>query len=214
MREKFLTSGIGALAEHEVLEMLLFFTVPRVNTNETAHRLLRQFGSLTGVLDAPADELFRFGLNENSVVLLKMIPSVLKLYSAQSAAMTLDSIRAISAYFQAAFVGATEEEIKVCCLDDRLSVIACPTVSTGTVKTVTLYARKVVEIAFRHNCALVILAHNHPGGDALPSDADISVTRQLINALAPLGIRLLDHVIVSRTGTTSMKAAGYFNIFD
>ncbi len=215
MKKKFLENGIEAFAEHEVLELLLYYAIPRTDTNETAHLLIQEFGSLSAVLDAPVQDLMKTGgLTENTATLLKLVPALLNVYSANKSSDVLDNVKAVTAYFQAAFLGVKDEEVKLCCLDDRLHVIACQTIFRGVPESVPISIRKIAETAFRYNCSLLILAHNHPNGESLPSKADISATRQILTALQPLGIQLLDHIVVGKHFPVSMKAAGYFNIFE
>lgn len=215
LRNRFIENGIDAFESHEVLELLLFYALPRINTNDIAHNLLNEFKTLSGVLNAPLEELQRAGkLTQKSAVLLKLVPGILNLYQTELNSDTMDNIKAVTNYFKSCYIGITEEQLRVCCLDDNLRVIACPVVSKGIPNSVPVYTRKIVETAIRHNCSMIILAHNHPNGDSIPSKKDISITKQLLRTLEDIGINLLDHIIVGKPGPVSMKDAGYFSIFD
>lgn len=215
MKEQFINNGIEIFQEHQILEMLLFYSLPRGDTNPVAHRLIDKFKSLAGVIDAPISELTEIsGITENTAVLLKLVPAIAKVYSAQRGAeVTMDNLANIKSYFSHQFIGEKDELLKVCTLDDNLRVQGCVTVEKGVPNATPVSARKIAEAAIRSGCSLIILAHNHPKGSAEPSQADISTTRRLTSILADIGITLLDHCIVgSNAETLSMKGAGYFDI--
>ncbi|MFA5659689.1 MAG: JAB domain-containing protein [Oscillospiraceae bacterium] len=216
LKQSFLDNGLSSFQPHNVLELLLFYARPRIDTNEIAHRLLNNFKSLSGVFNAPYEELVKVeGLGENGAVLLKLIPQLLNIYSVDmSINEPMNSLKAVCNFFYGCYIGVKTEQLKVCCLDDNLHVVSCATVEDGGVNTVPVNVRKIVEATYRSNCSLIILAHNHPNGTAIPSDKDIQVTRQLTETLEAVGIKLLDHVIVGPKNAISMKEAGYFNIFD
>ncbi len=216
VRKKFLKYGLDCFSEHEVLELLLFYAVPRVNTNEMAHELLGKFKTLGGVLDAPIEALTETkSLSENGATLLKLVPQILKLYPKTPDSTSLDSFEVLKAFFKTEFLGAEKEQIRVCCLNNSLNVLACELVATGDVGKVTVNPLGVVELALKYNSRTVIVAHNHIGAVSLPSKEDITSTRMLRRALDPLGIDLLDHVIVSDFGdVTSMRQGGYMSMLD
>lgn len=216
LKQQFLDNGLSSFQTHNVLELLLFYARPRADTNEIAHLLLNEFKTLSGVFNAPHEELLKVrGLGENGATLLKLIPQLLSVYSiSQNANQPMNSLKAICNYFFGCYIGVKTEQLRVCCLDDNLNIVSCSVVQDGGVNAVPINVRKIVEITFRSNCSLIILAHNHPNGVPIPSDADIKATRQLTNILDTIGIKLLDHVIVGPNNAISMKDAGYFNIFE
>lgn len=216
MKEKFLENGLASFKQHEILELVLFFGIQRVNTNDIAHHLINKFGNISSVFNAPIEELENVkGMTKNASVLLKLIPQVLQFYSSELYdEIPLDNLKSVSNYFVSSFIGAVDEELKVCCLDNNLHVISCVTVAHGTVNATPVSARKIIDAAFRSNASIIILAHNHPNGSPVPSDSDIRVTREMMRILSSIGIELLDHVIVGRHTAISMKHAGYFNILD
>ncbi|NLZ47035.1 MAG: DNA repair protein RadC [Clostridiales bacterium] len=216
MKDKFLENGLSGFEDHEILEILLFFGIQRVNTNDISHRLINKFGNIPSVFNAPIEELENIkGMTKNAAILIKLVPQVLQFYFNEvHNEKPLDSLKAISNYFVSTFLGKVDEELKVCCLDNNLHVISCVTVAEGTVNASPVNARKIIEATIRSNSSIVILAHNHPNGNPIPSDNDIRVTREMVRILSSLGVELLDHVIVGKNAATSMKHAGYFNILD
>lgn len=216
LKQLFLENGLSTFANHTILELLLFYAVPRQDTNEIAHELLNEYKTVSGVFNAPFEELVNFkGLGENGATLIKLIPQLLSVYTISSNANSpMDNVKIVCEYFQGCFIGVKTEQLRVCCLDDNLNIISCSVVQDGGVNAVPINVRKIVENTYRSNCSLIIIAHNHPNGTAMPSDADIMATRQLLNILQSVGIKLLDHIVVGRDGVVSMKNTGYFNIYE
>lgn len=216
LKENFRKSGLDSFQAHNILELLLFYAVPRQDTNLLAHELIEKFGSVSGVLNAPYDELIKIkGLGENGATLFRLIPELLSLYTIEeNSTKTMDNANTVCNYFHGCYIGVKTEQLRVCCLDDKLNVISNTIIEDGGVNAVSINVRKIVEATFRSNASLIILAHNHPNGEALPSDADIKVTRQLHGILESVGIKLLDHIIVGKKNAISMKNNGYFNIFE
>lgn len=207
LKNRFLAEGIDSFEEHEVLELLLFFSIPRMDTNELAHALIRRFGSLAEVLDAPYEELLKVkGVSENTAVLLKLEPSLARAYlESRRAGEMLDSSRKLGEFFVDRFVGRTKEIVFLLCLDSSLNVINCDIIAEGSISASTLDIRMIVEKVIRHSACRVVLAHNHPRGIAVPSNEDVITTRQVRRALALLGIELIDHIIVAGKEYYSMS---------
>jgi len=216
LKQQFLDNGLNSFQPHTILELLLFYARPRADTNEIAHLLLNQFKTLSGIFNASLDELVQIkGLGENGATLIKLIPQLLSVYSTDThAGEQMNSLKTICNYFYGCYIGVKTEQLRVCCLDDNLHIVSCSVIQDGGVNVVALNVRKIVEATYNSNCSMIILAHNHPNGVALPSDADISATRQLHNTLEKVGIKLLDHIIVGKGSAISMKDTGYFNAFD
>ncbi len=210
MKERFLNSGLESFEPHEVLELLLTYSIPRKNTNLIAHKLIDTFGSLSGVFDATFEGLKSIdGITDNSATLIKMIPQLLRLYSiGADNTKCLNTIERVSNYFSIAFIGLKKEEFKVCCLDNGLNVISCSTVAKGTNKSAIISPRIVAEAAIKANSTNIIISHNHPDTTSRPSDADKLMTRKLRNCLKELDIDILDHVIVGNDGVFSFKETG------
>ena len=208
-RKKLLENGPRAFADHELLEMLLYYAIPRRDTNELAHRLLERFGSLQGVFSAPVEELSTVeGVGENAAVLLNLVPQIW-LWSLQGAPeRILNSVDKCGEYFAELLSGSRREMLWQVCLDGKGKLLSCRCITKGTVTSSPLQVRQVVENALYSGADSVLLAHNHPSGVALPSQADVVVTRQVREALAPLGIVLRDHIIVADRDYVSMAESG------
>lgn len=211
-KSRFLEQGLGSFADHEVLELVLFYAIPRRDTNETAHRLMERFGSLQGVLEADREELEKVpGVGENAALLLKLIPAVCRRAAQPDTRLPGKPIRngtEAGAYFVRRLDGEKRELLYLMCLDGKGKVLSCRCLSSGSANMTSASVRQVVEQALRCGASAVILAHNHPSGIALPSRADQQMTQQVVDALAPLGIRLLDHIVVADGDFVSMADSG------
>jgi len=211
LRERATNEGIDGFADHEVLELLLFSVIPRANTNPLAHRLLTRFGSLSAVLEAdPLDLATVDGVGDRGGAFLATIPAISRRYMhdrvAHQAPCLTDPAN-VSDYLVPLMGGRPEEVIYLLCLDVQYRVKFPALLSSGTVTEAYVHRRHVVEAALRHRAASVILAHNHPSGNAMPSQADIDLTMRLVAALAAVDIPLLDHVIVAGEETFSFQDA-------
>ena len=214
LRARFAKSGLESFEEHTALELLLFYARPRCDTNEIAHALLERFGSFSAVLDAPQEALVQVpGVGENTAFLLKLIAPMAAYYlnSRSAAGEVLDSTQKAGAYFVPKFVGKTTEEIYMAALDDRRKLIRCTRLSKeGIVNAVHITLRRVVTEAVNANATGIVLAHNHPGGIALPSGRDKQFTRQVCQALQFINVQLVDHIIVADDDYVSLSDSGFF----
>jgi len=209
-KEQFLRTGPDSFADHELLELALFYAIPRRDVNGTAHLLLERFGSLSGVLSADAEELRRVpGVGDSAAVLLKLLTAVtFRAGSAQAEVRIVSSTEEAGRYFVHLLTGESQELLYLMCLDGKGKVLSCRCLSSGSVNMAAASVRQVVEQSLRAGAAAVILAHNHPHGVALPSRADQHMTAQVQEALQPLGIRLLDHIVVADGDFVSMADSG------
>ena len=216
MRAKFLQQGLEGFQEHEMLELTLFYALPRVNTNEVAHRLLQRFGSLADVLNADYHALRDVkGMGESSAMLLTLIAQLSRQYRLSARKdLTLNTFDATCAYFKDIYLGEPEEQLRLACLDDRLRLMSCGVVSEGAPSSVPVHMRRLVEYALQQKSELVVLAHNHPNGTAMPSPEDIAATQKIFNVLKSVGIRLGDHIIVAGEQAVSLKEYGAFSLLD
>lgn len=214
LKLKFLENGIEALEPHEALELLLFYSIPQRNTNDIAHELINRFGSLTAVFDAPVKSLCEVkNISENSAVLLKLIPQLLRYYQVTpDKSLSMDNMDFVKKYFSSLYIGVKNEEFKVCCLDNNLQIISCNTMSVGSSNEVTVTARMVAKAAFDANSQHIIISHNHPDTSPKPSKEDITLTNNLIGKLKPIGIDILDHIIVGKGDVLSMRQCGAISI--
>ncbi|MBQ9802922.1 MAG: DNA repair protein RadC [Clostridia bacterium] len=204
MRKRLMSSSSAVFADHEILEMLLYYTNARGDTNETAHALIEAFGSLEGVLDADPDRLQSvWGIGESASVLFTLLGELSRRYMIQKMSgagkpdAVLDSPEKLVSFFLPHFIGATKELVYALLLDNSMRPLDCFPVGDGTVSSVILSVRSIAERAYTKHAAAVVLAHNHPGGIAVPSSEDIQVTHHLREALSLLGITLVDHFVLS-----------------
>ncbi len=212
VRERFLHEGLSSFADHEALELLLFYAIPRGDTNKLAHRLMHHFGRLSAVFDAHVSDLQQVpGIGQQAAVLIHSLPAMMRRYHSDRImrdAPILNSAQAVSDYLRPLMAGRTREVFYVLCLDSRLRVKFPAQISEGTVKDAYVHPRKVVEAALAHHASAVVLAHNHPSGHLQPSQADHSLTKQLVRALAVIDINVLDHVIIADDDSYSFAEMG------
>lgn len=212
LRERFLREGLSSFADHEALELLLFYAIPRGDTNKIAHRLMKHFGRLSAVFDARVSDLQQVpGIGQQAAVLIHSLPAMMRRYHCDRImrdAPILNSAQAVSDYLRPLMAGRTREVFYVLCLDSRLRVKFPAQISEGTVKDAYVHPRKVVEAALAHHASAVVLAHNHPSGHLQPSQADHSLTKQLVSALAVIDIDVLDHVIIADDDSYSFAEMG------
>ena len=207
LRERFRMEGLESFAPHEVLELLLFFSRARGNTNPLAHRLLDTFGSLKGVFEAPVDQLCTVdGVGEETATLLSMMVPLFRRYELCRCEEEkhLIHMQEVRDYCRALLTGLRKERFYLISLSAQHKVLGHRLLAEGSLAEVPAYPRQVAETALNHNAYSVILCHNHPGGDARASLADVEVTRELETVLAKLGILLADHIIVGDQRTYSM----------
>ena len=204
MRERAQATSLSTFADHELLEMLLYYTNPRCDTNDTAHALVERFGSLSRVLEAEESSLLDVaGVGEKSAALLALAGELARRYTVeklspgQERTAPLDSPRRIVEYLAPKFLGAVKEIFYVLLLDNALRPVDLFTVGDGSVSSVPLSVRNIAERALAKHAAAVVLAHNHPGGPAVPSSEDIALTHSIREALALLEIPLIEHFVLS-----------------
>ena len=211
VREKFLKSGMEDMEPHVALEFLLFYSIPRGDTNPIAHALIDRFGSFSAVFDAPYEELLEVsGVGPSSAVLIKMIPEICRRYvvDQEKGGVRVYSSEEALKLLRPRFLGRRKEAIAILLLDSRGKATFCDIIGEGSVGAVPIYANRLVTLAARYNAVTAVMAHNHPSGRAMPSAGDIAATRQLIWALEPLNVTLYDHLIITDTDCLSMASSG------
>ena len=212
MRQRFLSGGLEGFAPHEALELLLYYAIPRRDTNPTAHALMERYGSLSAVLSAPAEDLQKVeGIGESAAVLIRMVAQLTRKAAIESAAQesVLSSSQRAGKYLLTRFEGAKRELVYQLCLDQKGKLLACKLLGEGGVTAAAVDIRQVVENAILTSASAVILSHNHPSGIALPSPEDYAVTDRVKAALATIGVTLADHIIVADGDYVSMADSGY-----
>lgn len=213
MREKFRKNGFDGMYSHEILEMLLFYSIPRRNTNKIAHDLIDRFGSLTGVFEASEEQLTAVdGITQSSATLIKMIIPLYNEYKKETnSAKRLDDPHDCGKFLVEYYSGMMKERITVICIDASCRILGFEEVCDGDASGVMVNFRRIVEIVMKYPLAsAVIIAHNHPGGIALPSREDITATGELRKTLEPMGISLVDHIIIAGDDYISMSSSECF----
>ena len=198
MREKAKHAELSALADHELLELLLFYSIPRVDTNPTAHALLQEFRGIRGVLNATPEELCRVdGVGENSALLIRLAVELLRRYEASYFKPTkiYDRVSKIAQYLHPKFLGLNEEYVYIMLFNNSMSLIDCVLLSKGDVNCSQASFRKITELSLNLKASSVLIAHNHPDGLAVPSQEDLQFTDQLNVHLGTLGITLVEHFV-------------------
>lgn len=211
LKEKFQANGLESFAEHEVLELLLFFALPQGNVNPMAHNLISHFGSLKNVLDAPYENLLEVkGVKEHTATLLKFLPALLNYISQKQTqtAPVLSSFAASTVYCKLLFTGLTHEAVYILCLDADLRVKATKKIASGTTTRVGLNVGEITKYILNQGCSRIILAHNHPTGSSSPSAEDFTFTKKLFISLAINNVDIDDHIIIGKTDSHSMARAG------
>ena len=212
IRRRFLEEGLDQFTDVQVLEFLLFYCIARQDTNPIAHRLLDSFGSLSQVLEAPVEELRKVeGIGENTAVFLRLVTQVGRYYLTDRAskAKVLPTLESCAQYLQTFFFGRNVETVYLLCLDAKCKMLCCKKISEGDVNSTSLSVRKVVETALNTNASSVVLAHNHPGGMAIPSNEDIQTTRRIAAALQAVDVHFIDHILVTDDDYVSLLQSGY-----
>jgi len=211
LRRRVLDKGVESLSDLEILEFLLFGAKPRGDTKPLAKTLTKRFGSLAGVLSASHQELAGVeGLGESSIAALKIVPEAARRLALEEASErpVIASWDKLLAYCRIAMGHETVEQFRLLFLDKKNRVIADELQQRGTVDHTPVYPREVIKRALELGASALILVHNHPSGDATPSQADIEMTRAVQEAAAKLGISVHDHIVIGKSGHTSFKTLG------
>lgn len=213
LRERFQKEGLDNFTDVQVLELLLFYCIPRQDTNELAHKLLARFGSLYAVMEASPSELKKVpGIGESAATFLTLVMEAWRYYliNRQAQEKALTTVEACGEYLQPFFTAKRNECVYMLCLDAKCRVLCCKLVGEGGINSAAVPIRKIVEMAMDANASSVVLAHNHPSGVAVPSDADVATTRRLAVALDAMEIQLVDHLVIGDGEYVSMAASGRF----
>ena len=213
-RERLLHQGGRALAETELLACILGRGIAGESVLVTARRLLAAFGAWRGIAEASVEQLTAVrGIGPAKAAQLKAVVELARRLAAEPAAARprMDTAEAAAAVVRASLVDESQEHVVALLLDQRHRLIRMARVAIGSLSASLVHPREVFKEAVAASAAAVILAHNHPSGDPEPSEADVTLTRRLAQAGAVMGIEVLDHLIVARGGTVSLRAAGVFD---
>lgn len=211
MKNRFLKHGADSFDDYQMLEILLFYAIPTKDTNELAHILINTFGSIDKVLQADYEELMEVkGIGENVASLLKFIPLIAKRYInstfTSNGVILLNNAAKMKEYCISLFVGEEKKEsVYALALNSDLTLISQMKLNTGIVSKVLIPLRTLAEFLFKCNCSRVVLTHNHPNGTASASRSDIDATINVADFLSSMDVELVDHIIVSRGRSNSMR---------
>ena len=212
LKNRFLTEGLDHFTEIQVLELVLFYAIPRKDTNPIAHALLDHFGSLAQVLDAAPEELAKVpGMGDSAAAYLHLLTQVARYYLVNRSTQNkvLPTLEDCANYLVPFFHGRRVETVFLLCLDAKCKVLCCKEVGEGSVNSAGISTRRIVETALGANASVVVLAHNHPSGIAIPSGEDVQTTKRIAAALQSVEIQLADHIVVADADYVSMAQSGY-----
>lgn len=215
LRETFRKAGTENIPDHNLLELLLFYSIPRKDTNEIAHRLLETFGSLDRVFNAPYERLIEVeGMGESSALLISLIPGICRRYieSSTEKKINLSEPEDMMNFASSKFYGVGVEKFFMICLDATGELINCCEIGSGISDKVIVDKRVILETAFRNKADMVVFAHNHPNGIAAPSKEDVNMTGEFCKLFQKVGIRLADHIIVGGNDAVSLASTQNFKL--
>lgn len=213
VKARYESYGLDLFDEHQALELLLFYCVPRRDTNVIAHNLINRFHTFGQVLDASVSELEKVeGVGHSVALYIKLLRDTQRYYLThrEKDDVILDDLDACGQYLTNYFDGYKNEAVFMLGMDAKRKVLCCREVAKGSVNSTAISIRKIVDVALSENVTSVILAHNHPSGLALPSADDIRTTQCVAQALRAIDVQLLDHVIVCETEFVSLTLSGLF----
>ena len=201
LREEFAEQGVKNFSDVRALELLLFYSIDRVDTNPLAHRLLDKFGSLHNIFSASYQELIATdGVGPQTAALLKLVPEIYikgeREHISKKIVSITNSVQAAK-HLQTVFANERNEKFVMLSLNPMKELIRTDEVSSGIVNRVSVDIRRIVEIALTNKASFIIISHNHPDGNVRPSSEDINLTSKIFDALGTIGIALSDHIIVS-----------------
>ena len=211
LRQKFLTAGMEAFHDYEVLELLLTYAIPQKDVKPQAKELLRKFGSLKGIVDAEIADLEKItGIGERSAILFKLVKEIAALYLKQKAKekTQVTCTTELFDFCRTVMGGKKDEEFCVIYLDAQNQIIEFETIQKGVVNQAVVYPRQVLESALKKKASAIILAHNHPSGHVRPSDADIRLTKTIQETAKVLDILVHDHIIIGENRFFSFREEG------
>jgi DNA repair protein RadC len=210
VRERVLNTGAEPLADYELLELLLFYSIERIDTKPLAKRLLERFGTLGDVFAAEPAQLREFEIDQRTLVHFKAMREVGRRLAERKVKdmPVLTNWQQLIDYCHAALAHEKTEQFRILFLDTKNVLIADEVQQRGTIDHTPVYPREVVKRALALNAAALILVHNHPSGDPKPSRADIEMTREIKSAAGALGISIHDHLVIGRKGHSSFRNLG------
>ncbi|WP_424933981.1 RadC family protein [Amaricoccus macauensis] len=211
LRQRFLSGGHDAMPEYELLELLLFNAIPRIDVKPLAKKLLESFGDLNGVVAASEHRLLQVPGTTSKVYLQLRIVEAIAHRMARAKVMqrsVISSWDALMTYCKTVMAHRDTEQFRILFLDQKNVLVADEEQAKGTVNHVPVYPREVVKRALELNATAIILVHNHPSGDPTPSRADVDMTEQIAQACKAIGVVVHDHVIIGKETDSSFRSLG------
>jgi DNA repair protein RadC len=218
MKQLYLNSPTDAISDHNLLEILLYYAIPRMDVKPIAYDLMNYFGSLENVLNADVKELQKVkGIGENTAILISLVRSIndKMLANKNNEIKMLDNSHIMKKYFENLLQYKSDEHIIVVSLDNDLKIINTNVICKGSSNFATIDPKVLVQCVLKDDASSVVIAHNHPTGSVEPSMADVEFTASVLSVFRQINIRLIDHIIVGRKETKSMRSMlKYANMFD
>lgn len=216
VKDRFLEHGLENFNDINALELLLFYAIPRKDTNEIAHALIEHFESIDKVFSADFEELTSVpGIGRNTAALIMLVPELMKMSELERSKnlTTLCTKDQLGNYLVPRFINEVDEVLYILCLNSQYELLKCVELGRGDTVSVNVSIRKITEIALKYQSFSIVLSHNHPNGRAIPSSEDIRYTRQIKDALRVLNIELYDHIVVADRKFCSFRECGYLSAF-
>lgn len=218
LRSEFLNLGENqTMHDHKLLEMLLFYAIPRKDTNGIAHTLINTFGSFSAVFDADVEALAEIkGMTKNAAVLIKSVLPIARMYleGKSDDVKCVKTFEDIGSYLLLKYFGIKSETSSLLCLKGKGEIISFEIISDGDLDSTGISIRTVIETVIKTSATAVVLAHNHPSGIALPSVQDIEITKMVSDALSAISVPLVDHIIIANNDYVSMaQSSKYSHLF-
>jgi len=217
LREKFLKNGLPAFLDHEIIELLLSLGTPRRDCKHAAKDALKQFRSLSGVLEAPSDDPQKVkGIGPHNVFGVRFIQEVSRRYLRERmmSRPVCHSSKEVFDYLYHSLRDAKREKFKVLFVDAKNRIIEEKTISEGTVDSSAVYPREVIKSALKFDASSLIFVHNHPSGDPTPSESDREITKELVFAVQVMQVKVLDHIIIGNNCYFSFADEGLIEHYE
>lgn len=211
LRDRAISQGLDSLETHEILELFLYSYIPRKDTNSIAYELLNTFGSFSKVIDADVEELIKVSnMTTNAAVALHSIPHIIKRYikDKNSPKKNLSTIVDAVEFMHAETKFLTKERLYILCLDSHFNLVKSVIIKSESVDRVNISMKEIHSAVLRHNTRNIILSHNHPAGSLLPSDEDVTLTKDIIMSMSYIDVEVLDHIIVTDDNYFSFREKG------
>lgn len=217
LRKQFEQHGLDRFADHQALELLLTYAIPRGDVNPSAHELMRHFHSFSAVLEATPEDLAEVpGVGPKAALFFHLLLQTFRRYDCDrnQTSKQLDNPSKIKQYVTPLFLGITHEVVYLLCLDSQLKVSHCEKIGEGSINSANFSIRRTVELALKRKASSVVLAHNHPNGTIVPSASDLITTERLIAALSQIGVQLSDHLVVAGAQVGSLRDSGHLAVHE